>query len=58
MRNLFDNHRILWDILLDLEDEPDKIAEIFNVITKTSIHDKDEQFRLEDAQMTIFDFIE
>lgn len=57
LRNLFDNHRILWDILLDLEDEPDKIAEIFNVITKTSIHDKDEQFRLEDAQMTIFDFI-
>ena len=49
--------RILWDILLDLEDEPDKIAEIFNIITKTSIHDIDEQFRLEDAQMTIFDFI-
>ena len=57
LRHLFDNHRELWDELLDLEDVPNKIGKIWNTLTKTSIHDKDEQFRLEDAQMTIFDFI-
>ena len=58
LRHLFDNHRELWDELLYLEDVPNKVGSIWNTLTKTSIHDKDEQFRLEDAQMTIFDFIE
>ena len=57
LRHLFDNHRELWDELLDLEDVPNKVGNIWNTLTKTSIHDKDEQFRLEDAQMTIFDFL-
>ena len=58
LRHLFDNHRELWDKLLDLEDVPNKAGNIWNALTKTSIHDKDEQFRLEDAQMTIFDFLD
>lgn len=57
LRNLRDNHNHLWQKLLDLENEPNTIGNIWNTLTKTSIHDKDEQFRLEDAQMTIFDFI-
>ena len=57
LRNLRDNHNHLWQKLLDLENEPNTIGNIWNTLTKTSIHDKDEQFRLEDAQITIFDFI-
>lgn len=57
LRHLFDNHRDLWDELLELENVPNKVGNIWNTLTKTSIHDKDEQFRLEDAQMTIFDFL-
>lgn len=57
LRNLRDNHNHLWQKLLDLENEHNTIGNIWNTLTKTSIHDKDEQFRLEDAQMTIFDFL-
>ena len=57
LRNLRDNHNHLWKKLLDLENEPNTIGNIWNTLTKTSIHDKDEQFRLEDAQMTIFDYL-
>ena len=57
LRHLYDNHKDLWEYLLNLEDVPNKVGNIWNTLTKTSIHDKDEQFRLEDAQMTIFDFI-
>ena len=58
LRNLRDNHNHLWKKLLDLENEPNTIGNIWNTLTKTSIHDKDEQFRLEDAQITIFDFLD
>ena len=58
LRHLYDNHKDLWDKLLDLENEPNTIGNIWNILTKTSIHDKDEQVRLEDAQMTIFDFLD
>ena len=58
LRNLRDNHSDLWDRLLQLESEPNLIGEIWNTRGNVSLFDKDEQFRLEDAQMTIFDFIE
>lgn len=57
LRHLFDNHKDLWNTLLDLENEPNTVGNIWNTLTKTSIHEKDEFFRLEDAQMTIFDFL-
>ena len=58
LRNLRDNHSDLWDRLLQLESEPNLIGEIWNTRGNVSLFDKAEQFRLEDAQMTIFDFIE
>ena len=57
LRNLRDNHSDLWDRLLQLESEPNLIGEIWNTRGNVSLFDKAEQFRLEDAQMTIFDFI-
>jgi hypothetical protein len=40
-----------------MEEQPNLVGNIWNILTKTSIHDKDEQFRWEDAQMTVFDFL-
>lgn len=45
-------------ILAHEHKEPlDLIGNIWNTLTKTSIHDKEEQFYWEDQQMTIFDFM-
>lgn len=56
LRHLRNCHRDLWDKLLKLENEPNLIGNIWNTLTKTSIHDKEKQFYWEDQQMTIFDF--
>ncbi len=37
-------HPELWQKLLDLEDEPNLIGNIWNTLTKTSIHNKERQF--------------
>lgn len=58
LRNLRDNHSDLWDRLLQLEQEPNLIGKIWNTRGNVSLYEKSEQFRLEDAQMTIFDFLE
>ena len=55
LRHLRNCHRDLWDKLLELENEPNLIGNIWNTLTKTSIHDKEQQFYWEDQQMTIFD---
>lgn len=57
LRHLRKNHPNLWNKLLALENEPNLIGNMWNTLQQKSIHDKEEQFRLEDAQMTIFDFI-
>lgn len=57
LRNLRNYHPNLWNKLLQLENEPNLIGNMWNTLQQKSIHDKEEQFRLEDAQMTIFDFI-
>ena len=57
LRHLRNCHRDLWDKLLALENEPNLIGNIWNILTKTRIHDKEEQFYWEDQQMTIFDFL-
>lgn len=54
MRN---NHRYLWNKLLELEEMSNLIGDKWNTLTQTSIHGKEEQFFWEDQQMTIFDFI-
>lgn len=58
MRNLRINHRQLWNKLLELENEPDLIGNKWNILTRVSIHDKEEQFFWEEQQMNIFEFIE
>lgn len=57
LRHTRNNHPNLWNKLLQLENEPNLIGNMWNILQQKSIHDKEEQFRLEEAQMTIFDFI-
>ena len=58
LKHLRTYHRDLWQKLLDLEKEPDLIGNIWNTLQKRSMADNEEKFRLEDAQMTIFDFVQ
>ena len=58
LRHLRNHHRDLWDKLLKMEEMPNLIGNIWNTLTKTSIHQKEEQFMWEDNQFTIFDFID
>jgi len=57
LRYLRKCHPELWQRLLALETEPNLIGNKWNMLTKTRIHDKEEQFFWEDQQMTIFDFL-
>lgn len=57
LKYLRDNHRDLWDRLLELERTPNLIGNIWNTLTQTSIHDKEEQFMWEDRQITIFEYM-
>ena len=57
LKHLRDHHKDLWDRLLELENEPNLIGNIWNTLTKTSMHDNEEMFRWEDAQLTIFDYL-
>ena len=56
LRHLYNHHRDLWNKLLELEKIPNKIDYCWNTLTKTSITQIDENFKWEDAQMTIFDY--
>lgn len=58
LRHLRNNHRGLWDELLRLENEKDIIGDVWNTRNRTSIHEVEERFFWEDAQMTIYDFLE
>lgn len=57
LRHLRANYPDLWNKLLELEEVPNTIGYCWNTLNKTSIHDIDERLMLEEAQMTIFDFI-
>ena len=56
LRHLYDHHKDLWARLLELQGVPNKATELFNRNQKFS--DIDRQFRLNDAQLAIFDFLE
>lgn len=56
LRHLRNNHRDLWDKLLELENTPNLIGDKWNILTQTSIHDKEEQFMWEDRQFHISDY--
>ena len=55
LRHLYDHHKDLWTRMLELQALPDKPSELFNRTQRFSDIDRD--FRLADAQMTIFDFL-
>ena len=55
LRHLYDHHKDLWARLLELQSKPNKASELFN--RKKKFSDIDRQFQLDDAQLSIFDFI-
>lgn len=57
LKHLRTHHPDLWDKLLELENEPDLIGNMWNTLTKTRIHDWEERFYWEDQQMDIFDYL-
>ena len=57
LKHLRTHHPDLWNKLLELENEPDLIGNMWNTLTKTKIHDWEERFYWEERQMNIFDFI-
>lgn len=57
LRHLYENHKDLWNKLLDMSQQ-ELNNPYFYGYDKITFSDIDEQFRLEDAQMTIFDFLD
>lgn len=57
LKHLRTNHPDLWEKLLELENEPDLIGNMWNTLTKTRIHDWEERFCWEERQMNIFDYL-
>ncbi len=57
LRHLRKCHPELWQRLLALENEPNLIGNMWNILTKTTIHSKEEQFFWEEQQISIFDLI-
>lgn len=51
LRYLRNNHRDLWDKLLELERTPNLIGNTWNALKQTSIRDKENQFMWEDRQI-------
>ena len=58
LKHLRTYHSDLWNKLLELENEPDLIGNMWNTLTHTRIHDWEERFYWEERQMSIFDFME
>lgn len=55
LRHLYDHHKDLWNRMLELQALPNKCTELFNRTMRFS--DIDFNFRMDDAQMDIFEFI-
>lgn len=58
LKHLRTHHPDLWNKLLELENEPDLIGNMWNTLTKTRIHEWEERFYWEERQMNIYDFLE
>ena len=57
LKYLRTHHRDLWNKLLELENKPDLIGNMWNTLTRTRIHDLEERFLWEEHQMNIFQFL-
>jgi 3'-phosphoadenosine 5'-phosphosulfate sulfotransferase (PAPS reductase)/FAD synthetase len=55
LRHLYDHHQDLWQQMLILQKVPNKASELFN--RKLRFDEIDSIFKMDDAQMTIYDFI-
>lgn len=55
LRHLYDHHKDLWKRMLELQAMPNKCTELFN--RKQRFSDIDFNFRMDDAQVSIFDLI-
>lgn len=55
LRHLYDFHKDLWEKMLQLQRIPNKASELFN--RKLQFDEIDSIFKMDDAQMTIYDFI-
>jgi 3'-phosphoadenosine 5'-phosphosulfate sulfotransferase (PAPS reductase)/FAD synthetase len=53
LRNLWNNHKELFNILLELENDKETVGNIWNRLGKTKIHDWEEIFQMEDRQMRL-----
>lgn len=53
LRHLYDHHKDLWNMMLELQMLPNKVSELFNRTMRFS--DIDFNFRMDDAQLNIFD---
>lgn len=58
LRHLRDRYPNLWQKLLDLEDEPNLVGNIWDTASQVSIHGLEEQYQQEDAQISIFDYLD
>lgn len=56
-KHVRDNHPMLWNELLALESRDNLIGNVWNTQANKSIHQMEESFKWEDAQMSIFDYI-
>lgn len=57
LRNLYDNHRELWERLIEMEKEPNLCSPYFRNISKEKLSDIGERFYWQDQQMTVFDYL-
>jgi len=48
----------VWNRLVELEEEEERAGEIWNTRRKVSMEDNERMFKEEEAQLTIFDFIQ
>ena len=58
LRHLRKYHPDLWNRLIELEMEENLAGEIWNTRRKVSMEDNERMFKEEEAQLTIFDFIQ
>ena len=57
LKHLRKEHNELWKKLLDLENEENLTGKIWNTLTKASLKAKEDLFRYEEMQLTIFDVL-
>lgn len=53
LRHLRKNHNHLWKKLLELEEDPETIGNMWNILKKTKIQDWEEIFQMEDLQIRL-----